>query len=95
MARLPYCHQREAVTFPVQVSDYTEDQWRLWINVDGDRDAGLSLQDMTSAQRRRALSILKAGMSARGLDNADKVRHLNLRTPTTRSCRTRASRPPP
>lgn len=70
--------QRAAVTFDVQVADYTQDQWRLWTNVDGDRDAGLSLQDMTTAQRGKALSILKAGMSARGLDNADKVRHLNL-----------------
>ncbi|MFG3033570.1 DUF3500 domain-containing protein [Streptomyces sp. NPDC048253] len=70
--------QREAVNFPVQVSDYTQDQWRLWTNVDGDRDAGLNLQDMTKGQRVKALSILKAGMSARGLENADKVRHLNL-----------------
>ncbi|MFJ4830540.1 DUF3500 domain-containing protein [Streptomyces sp. NPDC088747] len=70
--------QREAVAFPVQVSDYAQDQWRLWTNVDGDRDAGLSLQDMTKAQRLKALAILKAGMSARGLKNADKVRHLNL-----------------
>ncbi|MET9387393.1 DUF3500 domain-containing protein [Streptomyces sp. NPDC002928] len=70
--------QREAVNFPVQTSDYTQDQWRLWTNVDGDRDAGLSLQDMTKRQRIKALKILKAGMSARGLENADKVRHLNL-----------------
>uniref|UniRef100_A0AAU3GT61 DUF3500 domain-containing protein n=1 Tax=Streptomyces sp. NBC_01401 TaxID=2903854 RepID=A0AAU3GT61_9ACTN len=70
--------QREAVTFPVQASDYTQDQWRLWTNVDGDRDAGLSLQDMTKAQRAKALGILKAGMSARGRQNADTVRHLNL-----------------
>ncbi|MFD5625947.1 DUF3500 domain-containing protein [Streptomyces sp. NPDC127072] len=70
--------QREAVAFPVQVSDYTQDQWRLWTNADGDRDAGLSLQDMTKAQRLKAPAILKAGMSARGLRNADKVRHLNL-----------------
>ncbi|MFE6487374.1 DUF3500 domain-containing protein [Streptomyces sp. NPDC057757] len=60
------------------MSDYTQDQWRLWTNVDGHRDAGLSLQDMTKAQRLKALAILKAGMSARGLRNADKVRHLNL-----------------
>lgn len=70
--------QREAVTFPVQVADYTQDQWRLWTNVDGDRDVGLSLQDMTKGQRAKALAILKAGMSARGLETADKVRHLNL-----------------
>ncbi|WP_327659978.1 MULTISPECIES: DUF3500 domain-containing protein [unclassified Streptomyces] len=70
--------QREAVTFPVQVSDYTQDQWRLWTNIDSDRDAGLSLQDMTKAQRAKAQSVLKAGMSARGIKNADKVRHLNL-----------------
>ena len=70
--------QRGAVTFPVQTSDYTQDQWRLWTNVDGDRDAGLSLQDMTAAQRAKAMAILKAGLSARGLENADKVRHLNL-----------------
>lgn len=70
--------QRAAVTFPVQTSDYTQDQWRLWTNVDGDRDAGLSLQDMTKAQRTKALSILRAGMSARGFENANKMRHLNL-----------------
>jgi len=70
--------QREANTFPVQTSDYTQDQWRLWTNVDGDRDAGLSLQDMTEHQRGKALAMLKAGMSARGFENANKMRHLNL-----------------
>ena len=70
--------QRKANTFPVSASDHTKDQWRLWTNIDSDRDAGLSLQDMTTAQRTKALAILKAGMSARGLENADKVRHLNL-----------------
>ncbi|MFK0171587.1 DUF3500 domain-containing protein [Streptomyces sp. NPDC090306] len=70
--------QRQAVTFPVSTTDYTQDQWRLWTNVDGDRDAGLSLADMTEAQRVRALAILKAGMSVRGVENADKMRHLNL-----------------
>ncbi len=70
--------QRKAVTFPVNAADYTKDQWRLWTNVDGDRDAGLSLKDMTTAQRTKAMAILKPGMSARGLQNADKVRHLNL-----------------
>ncbi|MEX0427255.1 DUF3500 domain-containing protein [Nocardioides sp. DS6] len=70
--------QRKAVTFPVKAADYTKDEWRLWTNVDGDRSEGMSLQDMTKAQRTKALAILKAGMSARGLENADKVRHLNL-----------------
>ncbi|MDV7085641.1 DUF3500 domain-containing protein [Rhodococcus opacus] len=70
--------QRTSITFPVEVSDYTQDQWRLWTNVDGSRDAGISLQDMTEDQRTKALSVLAAGMSARGLENADKVRHLNL-----------------
>ncbi|MEP9381230.1 DUF3500 domain-containing protein [Nocardioides sp. KR10-350] len=70
--------QRKAVTFPVSAADYTKDQWRLWTNVDGDRSDGMSLQDMTSTQRAKAMAILKAGMSARGLENADKVRHLNL-----------------
>ncbi|MFT4286688.1 DUF3500 domain-containing protein [Nocardioides sp.] len=69
--------QQSEVVFDVDPSDYTQDEWRLWSNVDGYQRQGISIADMTDEQASLAIAILEAGMSARGLENAEKIRHLN------------------
>jgi hypothetical protein len=64
--------QRKATTFPV---DDTE--WRQWNNVHRAARAGIGFKDMTDAQRTLAFDLLKAGLSARGLEKARNVMKLN------------------
>ncbi|MFT4082602.1 MAG: DUF3500 domain-containing protein [Nocardioides sp.] len=69
--------QRASVRFSINPSDYTKDEFRLWSNVDGYQRQGMSLADMTSAQKTKAMAILKAGLSAKGLENAETIIKLN------------------
>ena len=50
-------------------------EWRHWSNVDNGIYArqGVSLRDMTAAQRRAANGILRASLSARGLANSAAI----------------------
>lgn len=69
--------QRKEAKFPVNPSDYTQDEWRLWSNVDGYERQGIGLTDMTDEQKQLAMGILEAGLSAKGLENADTIIKLN------------------
>ena len=69
--------QRKEARFAVDPADYTQDEWRLWSNVDSYERQGISLQEMSQDQQTKALGIMAAGLSAKGLENAEAIRHLN------------------
>jgi hypothetical protein len=64
--------QRSATSFAANA-----DEWRRWINVHRAVRAGVAFKDMTEAQQERALALLKAGLSAKGLELARNVMRLN------------------
>ena len=64
--------QRAATTFAADA-----DEWRRWINVHRAARAGVALKDMTEAQQSRALALMKAGLSAKGLELSRNVMRLN------------------
>jgi len=57
--------------------DIDADQWLDWTNVDSNDRDGLALRDMTEKQYKLAIKLLKAALSARGLENATQIRKLN------------------
>ncbi|MFE9676998.1 DUF3500 domain-containing protein [Streptomyces sp. NPDC006259] len=57
--------------------DIDADQWLDWTNVDSNDRDGLALRDMDEKQYRLAIKLLKAALSARGLENATQIRKLN------------------
>jgi len=69
--------QRTSVLFDVDPEHYTQDEWRLWSNVDSYSRQGLSLQDMSADQKSAAMAILEAGLSAQGLETAQTIMKLN------------------
>lgn len=69
--------QRTAASFEVDPSDYTQDEWRLWSNVDSYQRNGVSLDEMTGDQKAAAKAIVSAGLSAQGLGNAETIMKLN------------------
>ncbi|WP_432492534.1 DUF3500 domain-containing protein [Kineococcus auxinigenes] len=69
--------QRTAASFEVAPEDYTQDEWRLWSNVDSYQRNGVSLEEMDDTQKAAAMAILEAGLSAQGLDNAETIMKLN------------------
>jgi hypothetical protein len=64
--------QRRASTFPVD-----DIEWRRWNNVHRASRAGVSFKEMTDSQRAHALAVLRAGLSARGLEKVRNVMKLN------------------
>jgi hypothetical protein len=64
--------QRKTTIFTV---DDTE--WRRWNNVHRATRAGIAFKEMTDAQRTRAFDLLKAGLSAKGLEKTRNVMKLN------------------
>jgi hypothetical protein len=64
--------QRKSTTFAVDDSE-----WRRWNNVHRAQRAGLAFKDMTSAQESGALGLLKAALSAKGLEKTRNVMRLN------------------
>jgi hypothetical protein len=64
--------QRKATTF--LAGDL---EWRRWNNIHRATRAGIGFKDMTDAQRTRALAVLRAGLSARGLEKVQNVMKLN------------------
>ncbi|MFD5856772.1 DUF3500 domain-containing protein [Streptomyces chartreusis] len=57
--------------------DIDADQWLDWTNVDSNDREGLALRDMDEKQYKLAIKLLKAALSARGLENASQIRKLN------------------
>jgi hypothetical protein len=64
--------ERKTTTFTVDDSE-----WRRWNNVHRAERAGIAFKDMTEMQRARAFDLLKAGLSAKGLEKSRNVMRLN------------------
>lgn len=52
-------------------------EWRKWDNVHRAPRQGVRFRDMTDAQRERAFDLLRASLSAKGLEKSRNVMHLN------------------
>ncbi|MFF3501898.1 DUF3500 domain-containing protein [Streptomyces sp. NPDC003247] len=52
-------------------------EWRLWSNVDSYERQGVSLADLTDAQKALGTALLKAALSADGLETTEKIRKIN------------------
>ncbi len=65
--------QRKKTTFPVN-----DEEWRKWDNRHvATRRQGISFKEMTDSQRELAFGILRAGLSAKGLQKAADIMKLN------------------
>jgi len=64
--------QRTKATFPVD-----SDQWRRWNNVHRAAREGVSFEEMSEAQRARAIELLRASLSAKGLKQTRDIMRLN------------------
>ena len=64
--------QRAATVFPVD-----DPEWRKWMNQHFYVRQGTSFKDMTEAQRNQALGLLRASLSARGLQLTRDIMRLN------------------
>ncbi len=61
----------------VTVFSVDDSEWRRWNNVHRATRAGIGFKEMTEAQRTRAFNLLKAGLSAKGLEKTRNVMRLN------------------
>jgi hypothetical protein len=64
--------QRARTTFPVN-----DDEWRKWMNPHFYVRQGLSLAEMSEAQREAAIGLLRASLSAKGLRQTQDIMRLN------------------
>ncbi|GAA4628006.1 DUF3500 domain-containing protein [Actinoallomurus vinaceus] len=66
--------QRSLTQFTVHSTE-----WRLWSNLDpgGFKRQGVSLADLTEAQNTLGTALLKAALSAGGLQTTEKIRRIN------------------
>jgi hypothetical protein len=64
--------QKARTTFPVD-----DDEWRKWNNVHRYTRQGVNFKEMTDEQRARAFDLLKAGLSAKGLEKSRNIMRLN------------------
>jgi hypothetical protein len=64
--------QRRASSFAVE-----DPEWRKWMNQHFYRRQGVSFEDMSAAQRDAAFSLLRAGLSAKGLTLTRDIMKLN------------------
>lgn len=60
--------QRSAIQFPIN-----DEEWRLWSNIDTYQRQGVSLEEMTQAQRDAAFDLLAAALSAKGLNYSQNI----------------------
>ena len=61
----------------VTVFSVDDTEWRRWNNVHRATRAGIGFKEMTEEQRTRAFNLLKAGLSAKGLEKTRNVMRLN------------------
>jgi hypothetical protein len=54
-----------------------DEQWRQWNNVHRAARQGVSFKEMSEPQRQLAYGLLRASLSARGLENARNIMRLN------------------
>ena len=52
-------------------------EWRDWNNIHRYQRKGVSFKEMTDAQRDKAFGLLKAGLSAKGLETSRSIMRLN------------------
>jgi hypothetical protein len=64
--------QREKTVFPVDDSE-----WRKWQNIHRYARQGVSFKEMSEAQRERAFDLLRAGLSAKGLEKSRNIMRPN------------------
>ncbi|HEY7500748.1 MAG TPA: DUF3500 domain-containing protein [Vicinamibacterales bacterium] len=64
--------QRARTVFPVD-----DLEWRKWNNVHRYERQGVSFKEMTDAQRSRAFDLLRAALSAKGLEQSRNIMRLN------------------
>jgi hypothetical protein len=64
--------QQAKIRFPVD-----SDEWRNWSNIHRYPRQGISLPEMHSPQRERALALLRAGLSPKGFATAQDIMRLN------------------
>ena len=64
--------QRAKTTFKAD-----DDEWRQWNNVHRAARQGVSFKEMSQAQRELAYGLMKASLSAKGLENARNIMRLN------------------
>lgn len=64
--------QRSAIQFPID-----DEEWRLWSNIDTYQRQGVSLEEMTQAQRDAAFDLLAAALSAKGLSYSQNIMKLD------------------
>ena len=64
--------QRTRTTFAVDDSE-----WRKWNNVHRYERQGVSFKEMAEAQREKAFGLLKAALSAKGLEQSRNIMRLN------------------
>ncbi|MFI6037249.1 DUF3500 domain-containing protein [Streptomyces sp. NPDC051315] len=57
--------------------DIDSDQWLDWTNIDSNDRDGVALRDLSEKQYTLGTKLLKAALSARGLQQADGIRKLN------------------
>jgi hypothetical protein len=64
--------QKTATQFTVHSTE-----WRLWSNIDSYARQGVTLADMTDAQKALGTALLKSALSAEGLETTEKIRRIN------------------
>ncbi|MCI3243355.1 DUF3500 domain-containing protein [Streptomyces spinosisporus] len=64
--------QRSSTQFTVHSTE-----WRLWSNVDSYERQGVSLADLSDDQKALGTALLKAALSADGLETTEKIRRIN------------------
>ncbi|MCG7208383.1 DUF3500 domain-containing protein [Streptomyces arenae] len=64
--------QKSATQFTVHSTE-----WRLWSNVDSYSRQGVSLADLSDTQKDLGTALLKAALSADGLETTEKIRRIN------------------
>jgi hypothetical protein len=64
--------QRSATVYPMD-----DLEWRKWNNIHRYTRQGVSFEEMSEAQRTRAFDLLRASLSARGLETSRNIMRLN------------------
>jgi uncharacterized protein DUF3500 len=64
--------QKARTTFAIE-----DEEWRKWNNVHRYARQGVSFKEMSEEQRGRAFELLKAGLSAKGLEKSRNIMRLN------------------
>jgi hypothetical protein len=64
--------QRQVTTFAAD-----DIEWRRWNNIHRAQRSGVGFKDMTGEQQARAFGLLRAGLSAKGLEKTRSVMRLN------------------